>query len=535
MSNEYRQYVTITRSELNRYNQQTRQITDLNRQIEAERRRQNALRSENDSYRVQLSGLTSEMNNVSERISQLQTENTQLQNQISSTVSNMNTRLSEINRRHRADIAQMNREYEDNIRSVRNELNSTADELRSVIDRERRNTEARIHNLENDLRAEISGLQTNLNAVEQTVRSIRDDDSYYRSLAQTYQSNISILIDELNGYRTEQFFPGRIRRLTETANNLNDDLSSGRFGIGATAHSAARELFNDVLRLRQDVLIEEQRWDYRQQLLNQVLDRVEDQINASATILLEGEEDPVDVDYWTYGAISSLRSRLNEIKEQSNNRDLTISQLEDLEAAAVQINSETIEAGSFATLAFRASQLRHDMIERLENRLSEGPYSLIMELDGDAYEGDDDRGGIRALFRNEVSDLDFAITIKPRYDGESVNAEVLYDVVSNGVHTPAFQDSIRDNVLAVLNEMGLHTTPPIRLHTDDELCTDEATRFDVEVYSNQKPVEVTPYTITSNDTTQNNTGNSTSTRNNTRINTSSRNNTGGGTLVRSES
>ncbi len=481
MSNETRTYVTISRTEHERLQREARNASSLSGQVSAMSRLLEAMENQNRSYQQQIQNINARANSTLQALSGLQTQNTQLRQEIANTVAHQNEQMQAMAARHQKEIEQLNQDFTRDISSVRDEMHETTQLIVRAMEAQRADLENQMQGMERELRRGMRTLQEQIDAVDQTVQAMQNDDAALRSMAGTYADASNAIIQELQGHRTELFARGRLSGLMARLNHINDDLNANQHGIGATARSDARMLFGETVELRQEVLLAEQRWEHQRQIAIQVIDRVAAQIEASRMISLEEATDAEDVNYWSNNELDHLQARLDALRHETDNRELSIEQIEALQAAAAEISEEVTDTVYFATAAIRAWWDRVDIIADLEKELFDGEQGVLLQLNGDSYQGGDIRAGIRARFVNQLTGLEMAITIRPEIDaGGEIGNAFTFDVQSNGIHNAAFADGIQSHIVNVLRRHGLECTPPQKLPEGDTQCNDAATRFNVE-------------------------------------------------------
>ena len=417
MSNEMRTYVTISRAEHERLQRDARNASSLSGQVTAMSRLLAAMENQNQSYQQQIQNLNAQANSTLQALSGLQTQNTQLRQEIVNTVAHQNEQMQAMAARHQKEIEQLNQDFTRDISSVRDEMHETTQLIVRAMEAQRADLENQMQGMERELRRGMRTLQEQIDAVDQTVQSMQNDDAALRDMAGTYADASNAIIQELQGHRTEQFAHGRLSGLMARLDNINNDLSSNQHGIGATARSDARTLFGEAIELRQEVLLAEQRWEHQRQIAIQIIDRVAAQIEASHMITLEDATEAEDVNYWSNNELDRLQTRLNALRRETDNRDLSIEQIEALQAAAAEISEEVTDTVYFAAAAIRAWWDRVDIIADLEKELFDGIQGgVLLQLNGDSYQGGDIRAGIRARFVNQLTGLEMAITIRPEID-----------------------------------------------------------------------------------------------------------------------
>ena len=377
----------------------------------------------------------------------------------------------------------MHRDFSREIGTVRREMQDNTRQIVQAMQRQRADLENQMRNLDRELRAEMRTMQGQIDAIDQTVRGMQADNATLSDMARTYAGAAHSILRELEGHRVDQFAPGRRLPLQAGLDNVESDLNAGLSGVGAAARSEARQILADTLDLRQEVLAAEQRWEFERQLTLQTIEQVQAQLEASRQIRLEDETEELDVDHWSCGTLGQLQVRLDSLRREADNRSLSTEQIQELQDAAVQISREIDETTVFAAAAFRASCERYDLVADLERELFNGSdgNGVLLQLEEDAYQGEDPRAGIRARLTNPGTGLEMAVTLRPEIgpDGRVGNT-FTYDVISDGAHDAAFADEVLGNILRVLRSRGLECTEPERLPEGDTRCNAAETRFDVE-------------------------------------------------------
>ena len=483
MSEEYFTRVSITRAEYQRLQRQARDASNLAGRVDALQRLNQAVERSQRANQQRIDSLTSQLSSSTRAINSLQTQNSQLRNQIAQTVEQQNRQIRDLAVRHQQELGQMHRDFSREIGTVRREMQDNTRQIVQAMQRQRADLENQMRNLDRELRAEMRTMQGQIDAIDQTVRGMQADNATLSDMARTYAGAAHSILRELEGHRVDQFAPGRRLPLQAGLDNVESDLNAGLSGVGAAARSEARQSLADTLDLRQEVLAAEQRWEFERQLTLQTIEQVQAQLEASRQIRLEDETEELDVDHWSCGTLGQLQVRLDSLRREADNRSLSTEQIQELQDAAVQISREIDETTVFAAAAFRASCERYDLVADLERELFNGSdgNGVLLQLEEDAYQGEDPRAGIRARLTNPGTGLEMAVTLRPEIgpDGRVGNT-FTYDVISDGAHDAAFADEVLGNILRVLRSRGLECTEPERLPEGDTRCNAAETRFDVE-------------------------------------------------------
>lgn len=505
MSREYYTRVTLSQAEYNRLRGQANTASSLSKQVQAQQTLNNHLQQQNNVYAQRINSLNSEIRHVEQTLASQNARNAELQSQLNRTILESNQRLQEQGERFRHQIEAQNRQLTAQIGQVQSSLTgqmnaqrqqllaqmeSNNQRIAASMEQQRVQLRAEMRDLSERMRKEMDGLQSQIDSVDRTLQDMQSSNDALCDMAETYAQTAQVLLEELSGdtFRTDRFVPGRRAALLTQLSNIRRDLAGNRTGIGATARFAARQLLADTMELRQQVIMAEQEWLYQQQQVVQTIRQVQAQLEASRQIRLEGETEDTDINYWTNNDLDRLQARLDALLAETENRELSGEDLEAIQAAAVQVSAEIEETTHLGAAAYRASCQRYDLIEDLERELfSSENGGVLLQLDDDSYQGEDSRAGFRAHLINPQTGLEMVVNQRPVIDENGqVSNELLYDVISNGTHNAAFASSITDNIVRILRRHGVECSEPRELRQGDSMCTEAATRFNVDHYRQEQ-------------------------------------------------
>ena len=225
----------------------------------------------------------------------------------------------------------------------------------------------------------------------------------------------------------------------------------------SVARLQARQALERAVQLREEVMYAEQQWNMNYEATRQVLDMTETQIQSRQQVTLEEENATVNVNHWTAGDLDNLSNRLANLNGQMNNaQGLTITELNEIQSAGLQIGREVEDTTVFAAEAFFASQDRGEIAHDITRQLCDFGLSVI----GHSYQGNDQRSAHRLHLRNGVTGFDIVITQTPevKADGTIVN-RLESDILNYGSLNQAHGDDIARSVLGSLSGLGFSQTP----------------------------------------------------------------------------
>lgn len=209
------------------------------------------------------------------------------------------------------------------------------------------------------------------------------------------------------------------------------------------ARQAARQAVEVALQLHEDIIRAEQEWQVRYQAARQAVSTAQAQAVACRQMKIPMEDAAVeiDVDHWSNGDLTALRSRADALQTRLDNADtLTSEDLEGLREAGVQAAQEILESAQFAAVAVSASQDRADIAQNVAYHMRDA-LGLIVQSHG--FQGNDQRGGHRIHLKNPRTGFEMVVTQYPESNGESILGNRLEsDILEYGTNNEQEGDEI---------------------------------------------------------------------------------------------
>lgn len=213
------------------------------------------------------------------------------------------------------------------------------------------------------------------------------------------------------------------------------------------------------------------------------------QLEASREIDLPDETDiSVDVDTWTAGDLTAIAERLDSLNGQLDNSDeLTISDLDGVQSAGMQISREIDDTSMFAVEAFYASQDRADIAQDIANQLTEMGLTIVDY----SYQGNDQRAAHRLHLRNNVTEFEIVITQTPVIQPDGTIANRLEsDIINYGSLNEERGDEIAREVLSSMGAIGLQQTDVSTVPGFENSPSDRTECVNIQQWRTEQAAEV---------------------------------------------
>lgn len=505
MSGRKRTIVPVDEIELRRLREMAAQVTNL----QASNRILNQLNAKNDAvlsdYQARIQALNQNIGNMNARIANqgaaASKEAQELRERLQQTVKESNDRIQAESRKNEQQIIQMRENFSEEIRraskesdariqeqsrkneqqvrevhqNITRELSSVRREFSAALDQTRTDmadalnaNNRRIENamrqnnqllkdemdsLETRMKDEMQAIHSQLDTIESSVSSTAHNQSVLLEMACEYERAADMICEDIQqNYRVDLLCPGRLEPVLQSFQSCQSHIKDAEQmpENSATARLVARQALEAAFQLRQDVISAEQEWNLHLEAARRMLGVASAQLEAGREIPLADEEDHiVDVDTWTAGDLTAIEGRLHGLNEQlDNSGELTVSDLDGIQSAGLQISREIDDAAMFAVEAIVSSQDRWDIADEIHERLREMGLTL---LDG-GYQGNDQRAAHRIHLRNNVTGFEIVITQIPitQQDGTIVN-RLESDIIHFGTENPAAGGQLARDVLEAMS------------------------------------------------------------------------------------
>jgi hypothetical protein len=261
----------------------------------------------------------------------------------------------------------------------------------------------------------------------------------------------------------ERYAPGKLAALEQRLATARDN---ARQGQSQAALAVAQEAFHDLSELRVEIELRDREWTGMHTLAYEALIQLDGLAAENANQVIAageaGNEAPFDlnVDYWSEGALTKLRSEVAELLASVNDTDepLSTEQLRDIaEVQVPELEQRLSDVVRQAHMRVFASQLRVNVAEVVAETLDE---VAGYEVEDHLYEGLDQRRTFLAKLQHSNGN-EIVVSVAPSTDdsGQCVLRLLSYDY-----------DTTTESVL---NERARAVTEELRargLDADDQGC-----------------------------------------------------------------
>ena len=360
-----------------------------------------------------------------------------IQTQYSQQIQSMNTRFQEERQFLRNDIQQVRSEN----RRTQEELHKTQAEMKNGFAEIRRETEIKFQSQKQELKREIAKVSTKLeskiSAVDAKVQSLANqiisEKNYAKELAEYWIQEAERLIRELEEtYRESLFDQRRMGQIRQKLDNARQDVSMGQPAI-----VPARDAFQDVMRMKEELAELEMEWNYWYNMLrNDEIQLLEDMDSADHRVYIfehDGEKIEYDdgIDYWTNGQLSVVRNRIEQLRNKMGSLD--DAKIDDLKQYEEEMRSlieelALVENASHINVAMSLS--RYQTAVKIGKILGE-EFEMV-DADGDFF-SEENREEYHAIFQHPVTNDRVAVVITPVLDEAGVVQNHIELIADNGM------------------------------------------------------------------------------------------------------
>lgn len=358
----------------------------------------------------------------------------------------------------RALEEETNRRLRDQAKQMNQRLKETAGQLR-------KETDAALAQQQQAWRSELAAERDHQRRELRRLERKMDRDAKASSeAAETWLRDAGLVHDLIRDELPhERYAPGKLAALDQRLATARDN---ARQGQSQAALAVAQEAFHDLSELRVEIELRDREWTGMHTLAFEALIQLDGLAAENANQVIAageaGNEAPFDlnVDYWSEGALTKLRSEVAELLASVNDTDepLSTEQLRDIaEVQVPELERRLSDVVRQAHMRVFASQLRVNVAEVVAETLDEvAGYAVEDHL----YEGLDQRRTFLAKLQHSNGN-EIVVTVAPSTDdsGQCVLRLLSYDY-----------DTTTESVL---NERARAVTEELRargLDADDQGC-----------------------------------------------------------------
>ena len=245
----------------------------------------------------------------------------------------------------------------------------------------------------------------------------------------------------------ERFAPGELAGLERRLDTARGNAEQGQ---SQAALAVAQEAYHDLSELRLEIELRDREWTGLHTLAYEALLRIDGLAEENAhQPVHEGEAaHDLDVDYWSEGGLSKLRSDVAELLNKVNDTatPLSTDELRDLTEVQVPgLEQQLSDIVQRAQLRLLASQLRVNVADVVAQTLDE---IAGYEVEDHTYEGQDNRRAFLAKLQHSNGN-EIVVSVDPATDesGQCVLRLLSYD------YDTAAESELEERARAVTQEL----------------------------------------------------------------------------------
>jgi hypothetical protein len=292
-------------------------------------------------------------------------------------------------------------------------------ETRKLIDQQEQRFDAALDTERTERQQEVGALREEMQRERAAKANVLET-------ARTAAADARVLHDAISSTLPhERFAPGKLGRLT---GRLAIAEASVAASVGETALAQAQELQLSLGELRAEVELEDAQWRAAHITAVTAVTALAEQISYNSVITVTDEEAGVsaelDVDYWSEGELSAIKAEAERLTARVNDEadPPGLDELREItESSVAALDARLSETVASARARQWASQLRVNMAEIVVNLLE--PLTGY-ELDGTAFEGDDQRGAFYSKLRHP-DESEIVVEVAPDELGKSCVVRVM--------------------------------------------------------------------------------------------------------------
>lgn len=424
-------------------------------------------------------------------------ERQQLREQLNTTIRNTNQALRDMSEQNQRNLESLDSQF-------RAELSRQRKDTVQMIEESNRQMNQNLENAVSSLESQIGTVSSRVDQIEhQVAESARqvgilfDSDAVLLDLAREYADTARALNnDTAQNFRTEILLPSRLAQAQAQLHAAEQDIRDAEGDMPTNAPIArqtARQAVEAALQLHEDMIRAEQEWQVRYQAARQAVSTAQAQAEACRQMKIPSEAATVeiDVDHWSNGDLTALRSRTDAFQSRLDNAEtLTLADLEGLREAGIQAAQEMLESAQFAAVAMSASQDRADIAQDVADHMRDA-LGLIVQSHG--FQGNDQRGGHRIHLKNPLTGFEMVVTQYPESNGESILGNRLEsDILDYGTNNEREGDDIACQALTALADLGFCQGPVETVSGYENRPSQRREQADMEAWQREQASVPTP-------------------------------------------
>lgn len=307
---------------------------------------------------------------------QLDNENAVFKSEIaglSQMVINQNNRFREQANKYNRLLETQKEETDKKFKQQEIEQNEKLQELKNNTDKKFKQQEVKIEEIKKQQEKDKQELQGQINNI---CAYIDKKESDKRKRAEEWFKQADIYIKSIEKYRHDLFKPGILDKLKSRLKQMSSDITNGDYDA---AISTARDIFNDAVELKEDVLNAETEWLYYHGLFIQALANTENNLEYCNELEFQfdmehgTEKVPAEINYWTNGVLDEVTESINELKRKKEKIDNVPTEelkdfIENLNKQNIKMEESAEKAKNILVLSQYRAQIANDLADAMEGQ-----------------------------------------------------------------------------------------------------------------------------------------------------------------------
>ena len=305
-------------------------------------------------------------------------------------------------------------------------------------------------------------LTTHRTEVAEALQEIRDDirtdRARQRDDAQSQLNDLETLFQLMRDQRAhERFAPGELHTLESRLASCRADLNSGNF---QTALANARERYFEYQELQLRIAECQAEWEAYLAEVQRLTEKTSGAVAAAegATYTFDesdaSQEVEAQVDYWSEGALTDFRNRLNgHLERLASPEEIDTDSLKQMLKEIAPMEDELANIVSTAKERLVQSQVRQNLAASILTSFEGTPW----ELNESTYEGKDFRKGLYLKLKNLAGD-EIVASITPVETEGDVTANVEINFFDHG-NDKNLRNARLEKMLGRMRKEGVNVAP----------------------------------------------------------------------------
>lgn len=349
---------------------------------------------------------------VNQRMNNYYAELSNIEYQAENRARNLENQLHSLENDYRYHVQDTLARQKQMRRSFQNQLAKSEKRAKKRHDKLQKNFRREVKELRSDFNEELNVQRAALNKERARINKLEKTATDALTQARNIAGSANFLVNFLRQTYTmhNTISSGGVDLMEERLRQARENIQSGQ---GAAALALAQETLLEAKDLHLRLENYQQQWEAAQGLALT-------NVNAALTVAEDSKEYQADftderlmlpVDFWSGGSWSEVKSRLDSLKVQleDKNNPLTLEQIEEASELTTVLLDDLENAVGKAHTAAYASVLRDDMQISFYDKLKESGFVLV----DNAWEGGDERETNHLVMKSAFTGEKIAIVLRP--------------------------------------------------------------------------------------------------------------------------